>query len=304
MRVEWPTVAMIALCYGLFLLAGLVLWPAAPIAALGLMALTAGLHSSLQHEVLHGHPTNKAWLNEIIIALVPLAPAYPFRRFKTLHLRHHNDERLTDPYDDPESYYRDGREWQAVPAPLRVLLEINNTLAGRMIIGPALMVFAFVASELRQIAKGDRAILTAWLLHGAGMTVTALIVTRLFAMPFWLYLLVPGYLGMSIIAIRTFCEHQAAGAPDHRTIIVERSPLSWLFLNNNLHLVHHKLPAMAWYKLPAAMRARREEWIAMNNGYVFASYAEIFRRFALRRKEPVVHPAYPAPAKAGVTGRP
>jgi fatty acid desaturase len=115
-----------------------------------------------------------------------------------------------------------------------------------------------------------------------------------FGIPVWLYGLVSGYLGMSIIAVRTFCEHQAAGEPDHRTIIVERSPLSWMFLNNNLHLVHHKLPTLPWYQLPAAMRARREEWMALNNGYVFGGYFDVFKRYALTCKENVVHPSYPA----------
>jgi fatty acid desaturase len=36
---------------------------------------------------------------------LPIGLVWPFRRFKALHLRHHADERLTDPFDDPESYY-------------------------------------------------------------------------------------------------------------------------------------------------------------------------------------------------------
>jgi fatty acid desaturase len=298
MRIEWPTVAMIALCYGTWFAAGLLLWPVAPILALAVMAVCCALHSSLQHEALHGHPTRNAALNELLVATLPLAPAYPFRRFKALHLRHHHDERLTDPYDDPESYYLDGRNWDAVPSLLRAALRINNTLIGRMVIGPMLMVGAFGGGEIRRIASGDRAVLNAWVLHGLGLCVTAAVTTFLFGMPFWLFVLVSGYLGMSMIAIRTYCEHQAADDANHRSIIVERSPLAWLFLNNNLHLVHHKLPTLAWYKLPQAMQARRDEWVAMNNGYVFNGYGAIFRRFAWSAKEPVIHPAYPSPEAA------
>ena len=47
---------------------------------------------------------------------LPLGLFYPFRRFKGLHLTHHNDERLTDPYDDPESYYRSAMDWERIPA--------------------------------------------------------------------------------------------------------------------------------------------------------------------------------------------
>jgi fatty acid desaturase len=295
---------MIALCYGMFAFSGLVLWPDWPIAAIALMAVAAGLHSSLQHEALHGHPTSKGWINELLVALVPLAPAYPYRRFKTLHLRHHHDERLTDPYDDPESYYLDGRAHDELGPVMRGLLNINNTLAGRMVIGPALMVAAFIGGEIKRIASGDADVIRAWALHACGLAVTGVIVQAGFGMPAWLYMLVAGYLGMSLIAIRTYCEHQAAGDPNHRTIIVERSPLSWLFLNNNLHLVHHKMPALAWYKLPEAMRARREEWLAMNNGYVFAGYRDIFRRFAFKRKEPLVHPSYPSPRVGAASAQP
>jgi fatty acid desaturase len=294
MRIEWPTIAMLGLCYGGFFLAGLFIWPQFPALALVMMALTAALHSSLQHEALHGHPTRKVWVNELLVGLVPLAPAYPFRRFKTLHLRHHCDERLTDPYDDPESYYLDGRQWSALSAPMRLALKVNNTLLGRMIIGPVLMVGAFIGSELRLARGGDKDVLQAWALHGVGLLITAQLLGAVFGIPFWLYVITSGYLGMSIIAIRTYCEHQAAGDPNHRTIIVERSPLAWMFLNNNLHLVHHKLPTLAWYKLPAAMAERRDEWVNMNNGYVFDGYRDIFKRYAFKRKEQVVHPAYAA----------
>ena len=58
-------------------------------------------HSSLQHEALHGHPTRSAALNEALVFL-PLGLLFPYRRFKMLHLRHHNNSALTDPYDDPE----------------------------------------------------------------------------------------------------------------------------------------------------------------------------------------------------------
>ena len=296
MRIEWPTVGMILLCYAVWFAAGLMLWPAWPLAALAIMAVMSALHSSLQHEVLHGHPTRSARINEAMIAQLPLSPFYPYRRFRTLHLRHHNDDRLTDPYDDPESYYLDGRNFAELPAALRFLLQVNNTLAGRLVIGPALMVGGFLGSEWKLIRAGNRSVIVAWLLHLAGLCVLALVLQTVFAMPFWLYVVTSGYAGMSLISVRTFCEHQAADTPEHRTIIVERSPLAVLFLYNNLHLVHHKLPGLPWYRIPAHWAERREEWLAMNNHYAFPGYWAIARRYGLRRKEPVVHPAYPVPA--------
>ncbi|MGL4406748.1 MAG: fatty acid desaturase, partial [Notoacmeibacter sp.] len=203
-----------------------------------------------------------------------------------------HDERLTDPYDDPESYYLDGRTWHELSAPMRLLLSINNTLVGRITIGPSLMVWGFITTELKLALKGDRKVINAWALHLAGLALLAVVMDQAFGLPFWLYILTSGYLGMAIISVRTYCEHQAANDMNHRTIIVEKSLLSLLFLNNNLHLVHHKAPALAWYKLPALMRDKRDEWVTLNNGYVFGGYFEIFKRFALRSKEPVVHPYY------------
>ena len=74
-------------------------------------------------------------------------------------------------------------------------------------------------------------------------------------------------------------------------MIVEKSRSALLFLNNNLHLVHHTHPALPWHALPAAYRARRAEWQAINGGYVFRGYGAVLRKFALRAKEPVAHPA-------------
>ena len=298
MRIEWPTIGMLVLCYSIWLIAGLYVWPDYPVVALLMMAVTAALHSSLQHEALHGHPTNKAWINELLVGVLPLAPAYPFRRFKTLHLRHHHDEQLTDPYDDPESYYLDGRQWDELSAPLKALLTINNTMIGRVVLGPVLMVWGFFAAEIKLAMKGDRKVVTAWALHLAGLALVGVTMQMLFGLPFWLYAITSGYLGMSIISVRTYCEHQAANSIDHRTVIVENSPLSLLFLNNNLHLVHHKAPTLAWYKLPALMREKREEWVAMNNGYIFGGYLNVFKHFALKGKEPVVHPQFAAQASS------
>lgn len=114
---------------------------------------------------------------------------------------------------------------------------------------------------------------------------------HVFGIPLWLYAVLVVWPALALISVRTFAEHQWHEAPEGRTIIVERSSLSWLFLNNNLHIVHHKLPSVPWYALPGLYARRREHWQKVNRGYVLGSYAELFRHYALRPKEPVVHPA-------------
>ncbi len=288
-RVEWPTWGLVEACHASRFCLGLFLYPVQPVLALVLMAFAVALHSSLQHEVLHGHPTRNGLINEALV-FFPFGLFYPFRRFKALHMKHHNDERLTDPYDDPESYYRAALDWERIPAWLKRVLEINNTMLGRFLLGPGLMILGFVTAEVKMMLSGDRRVQLGWLLHFLGMIPVYLVVTRVFHMPFWLYLIVPAYFGLALITIRTFAEHRWTETPDGRTIIVESPVFGLLFLNNNLHLVHHKNPAAAWYQLPALFHARREEWLRMNEGYVFRSYFDLFRFYALRRKEPNVHP--------------
>lgn len=288
---EWPTLALIALCYLLWAVAttwAAALWLPAGIA---LLTLAVTLHSSLQHEVLHGHPFRSRGANEALVFL-PVGLFYPYRRFRDLHLAHHNDERLTDPYDDPETNFLDPKVWVRLPRWKQRLLRANNTLLGRMALGPALGTASFVLGDLRAIRAGNRAVARAWALHGAGLAAVALWIAAV-PMPFWAYL-VAAYLGMSVLKIRTFLEHRAHEETPGRTVVVERGGiLGFLFLYNNLHIVHHTRPRVAWYRLPALYAAEREAFLARNHGYRYASYGEIFRRYFLRAKDPVPHPLRP-----------
>ena len=301
--IEWPTVFLTFLCYGAWLAAGFVLWPSWPLLALGVLTLTAALQSSLVHEVLHGHPTRNALVNEAFV-FVPIGIVWPFRRFKTLHLRHHADERLTDPLDDPESYYQALWRHEGLPPAMKLLLRVNNTMVGRFVLGPWLASIGFFVDDGRRMLAGDKAIRKAWLLHAAGLAIVLPVVQFGFGMPLWLYILVPVWLGQSLIAIRTFAEHQWSEHPQGRTIIVERSPLSLLLLNNNLHFVHHKSPTVAWYRLPKLFSDRRDEWLRMNNGYVYPNYLALLKAFAFKAKEPVVHPVLRRAPEAGRAFKP
>lgn len=280
---------MLALCYGAWMATTLAFSWIGPIALLIVVAPLVTLHSSLQHEALHGHPTRSAAWNEALVFL-PLGLLFPYRRFKTLHLRHHNDASLTDPYDDPESFYYAAADWTRLPPWLRAILDFNNTFLGRFTLGPLVMFVGFVASEIRLVRQGDRKVLGAWLAHLAGVAVVLAWAVWLGGIPIWLYV-AAAYLGLSILTIRTFAEHQANESPGGRTIIVEASPFfSLLFLNNNLHYVHHEHPRVPWYDLPALYRARRDQFLGANESYAFKGYGEMARRYLFRAKTPVPHP--------------
>jgi fatty acid desaturase len=110
----------------------------------------------------------------------------------------------------------------------------------------------------------------------------------------WAYLLAC-YAAMSVLKIRTFLEHRAHDHTSARTVIIEgQCPLSFLFLNNSFHLVHHMYPEVAWYRLPALYAQQRDRFLQRNQGYVYRSYGQIIRQFMFARKEPVAHPLWKA----------
>ncbi|WP_420413465.1 fatty acid desaturase [Roseibium sp.] len=287
---EWPTLGL--LLASAMAWAGVIWfysdwggWIVCPLAA-----VLVTLQSSLQHEVLHGHPTKSAKLNEALV-YCSFGLFIPYQRFKALHLRHHNDDRLTDPYDDPEAFYLAWGDWQKLPKAIQAVLTLNNTLAGRLLIGPAVSLIGFYGSELRLLKSGDKSVRRAWGHHILGLVPVVLFVTLVGGMPLWLYGLGVAYPGMSLLMLRTYAEHRAHEDTEARSVIVEFCPIfSLLFLNNNLHIVHHSFPRAPWYALPGLYRSAREEWQARNQGYVFKSYLEMAKIYLFKSKEPVPHP--------------
>ena len=226
-----------------------------------------------------------------MLVSLPVGLVIPYRRYKTTHLKHHCDERLTDPYDDPESYYLAQMKWQGLSRPLKTLYSINNTLLGRLIIGPALVLAVFWTAEAHRARRSWRAFSHDWLPHLAGIASVFVWVVLVCEIPAWVYLFGVAYPGMSLILLRSFAEHQAHETAAHRTVVVETNPLlSLLFLNNNLHFAHHKYPQLAWYRLPEAYRAEADQIAVENGGYKFRGYREIARKHLLRAKETVPHP--------------
>lgn len=294
-RPEWPTLGLAAVVYGVWALAttGLAeLWLPAGIAV---TAIAIALHSSLTHEVVHGHPfpgrprLNAAVAGPALILLIP------YGRFRDTHLDHHNDAILTDPYDDPESNYFDPAVWGRLPWAVRALLNANNTLLGRLTLGPAVGLIYFIANDIRAMRAGDKKVLRGWAWHIPAIVPVVWWIVSVGAMPLWAYGL-SVYAAISILKIRTYLEHRADERASGRTVIIEdRGPLAWLFLNNNLHVVHHMHPKIAWYRLPAFYRAHAEHYRRRNGGYVYGSYAEVFRRYLLLRKDPVPHPLRQGP---------
>lgn len=289
-RAEWPTLAMMGATWAVWLAATDPLWSVSPFLGVVVAGIAIAQYSSLQHEALHGHPFRDARLNAAVMTPA-LTLTVPYGRFRDTHLAHHHDPILTDPYDDPETNYLDPAVWAGLPRPVRALLRANNTLAGRVFIGPILGNALWLRGEARLLAGDAPGVRRAWGLHLMGL-VPVVAWLWVAAMPWWGYLLA-AWIGHGLLKVRTFLEHRAHDAARARTVVVEdRGPLALLFLNNNLHAVHHMHPGVAWYRLPALYAANRAHYLRRNEGYRYAGYGEVLRRYLWRGKDPVAHPLW------------
>jgi len=286
---DWRTLGLIVVCHIicltlLFAPIDLPLW-------IGVFVLvpTLTLYASLQHEVIHGHPFENQTLNDLLV-LVPYALIVPYYRFKDMHLAHHLDANLCDPYDDPETWYQSEQDWNQRGAFSRSIFNFNNMLVGRMLLGPLISMIGLLKSDLRQISRGHWPVVGKWALHLACVIVLLVLVSRYGSLPLLSYF-ISAYLGMSLVMVRTFLEHQAHEKVRGRSVIIEKGGVfGFLFLNNSFHAVHHAYPNHAWYRIPRLFRENRERFLEMNEGYAYSSYREIFKQFSFKRKEPVPLP--------------
>ena len=265
-----------------------------PAAAALLLVPVLVLHSSLQHEILHGHPFRDRRLNALL-GLPALGLFLPYGRFAATHLAHHETDDLTDPHVDPESHYTAPEEWRRFGPVRRGILQVNRCLAGRLFLAPPRFLFGLMHSDIRAIGRGDRTILRDWLAHLATVPIVIALIVFVSGIPLWIYALCC-WAALSVLSIRTYLEHRPGGPAEERTVIIERGGiLGFLFLNNHLHAVHHARPEVAWYRLPALYREHREHVLERNGGYVYPTYGAIIRRYLLSPKEPAVHPSAPSP---------
>ncbi len=288
--VEWPTAALAAVIYSSWL--ALTFWhdklPWWALTALG--AWIVAWHMSLQHEVIHGHPTGSRRLNDFIGAW-PLALWIPYEVYRRTHLQHHIDARLTDPLDDPESYYWTRRQWESLGPLGRAIVRLQATLLGRVLVGPAWAMARFWYGEAKTLGRGEFGDLGRLARFGLELAAVLIWTLGVCGMSFWTYFFCFAYAGTGLALVRSFAEHRANGPAERRTAIVEHSSVfGVLFLFNNLHVAHHLRAGMPWYELPRWYRLNREALIARNGGLLYDSYFDVARRYGLRPHDAPVHP--------------
>ncbi|HTH60835.1 MAG TPA: fatty acid desaturase [Paraburkholderia sp.] len=258
-------------------------------AATVLLTLATAWYASLQHELVHGHPTRSPRVNALF-GIAPLAVWFPYALYRDAHLRHHDDERLTST-DDPESYFLSSRQWHATTAPMRALLTFRNTFIGRITTGPALTIAAVLTQGCRDVSAGDLRALRMWVVHLGLLALLLAWLDRDCGMGPGHFLAGVAYPALSLGAVRSFREHRPALPVAGRSVINEAGWL-WrlLFLNNNYHLVHHDLPGVPWFALRRVYLERRDRYGERNGHFVVDGYWRWLAEFGFRCAEPVQHP--------------
>jgi len=287
---EWPTVALAALIYGgwlgvTYFHSALPWWVVSPAGA-----WLVAWQGSLQHEVVHGHPTRWRRLNRLL-ALPALSLWLPYESYRVSHLMHHRDERLTDPLDDPESFYWTKELWGSLGRIWYLPLRLQTTLAGRLLLGPAWIVPRYLIKQIEALRQGSKVARRAWLSHLLPLALVLAWLVLVCKMSLLFYVFAIAYPAASLMLMRSFAEHRAATEVFERTAIVENAPvLGLLYLYNNLHAAHHEFPTLPWYHIPAWYRANRERLIRDNAGLVYNGYLDVARRYLLRPHDRLLHP--------------
>jgi fatty acid desaturase len=207
-RVEIPTLLIAIVVYAGWLAVTLMygrwpLWLVAPIAA-----VLVTLHGSLQHEVVHGHPTRSGRINRLL-AVIPLSVWLPFDSYHASHLAHHIDERLTDPLDDPESWYWTQQDWRRLTPLARGIVRVSQTLAGRVTVGAFWAIGRYLRAQGRAVIANKPGVRALWLEHLLWCIPVLLWVKVVCGIPLWIYMLTMAIPGTSMTLIRSFAEHRA-----------------------------------------------------------------------------------------------
>ena len=289
---EWPNGLLILAIYGAW---AALLWFHDRLPLLladAALVVVVAWFMSLQHELLHGHPTRHDGINRLF-GLLPLSAWYPYDLYRDSHLAHHRDELLTTPGVDPESNYVEPAAWQAMGPLRRWLHTAMRTVLGRFLLGPAIILPAVWADIVTgPMQRGWPAVRT-WVEHLGLLALLLWGVQSVSGISPLHYLFGIAYPALGLAMLRSLYEHRPAREVGHR-IVINEAGWFWrlLYLNNNYHSVHHAVPGLAWYRIPALWRAQRERFLAGNGQFHLQGYGGLIWRHALRPIDSPVHPGF------------
>ena len=286
---EWRTWLLIPTIYGAWLLTVAGHHALGDVAGSVLLILANCWFTSLQHELIHGHPCRNRKVTRLL-GIAPIAVWYPYELYRDSHLSHHRDELLTEPGIDPESNYIDEASWQRLSPILRPLWIAQRTVFGRLLLGPAMVIVPTWWDIVRRPLRGDFSQTRSWAVHLALLGAMLVSLDRYAGIGPVRYLLTICYPALGLAMFRSFYEHRPAPEAAHRVVINEAA-LFWriLFLNNNYHAVHHERPDLPWYQLRRFYLQHREDVLVRNGGFVIPGYLPLMKNFALTTVDSPVH---------------
>lgn len=259
------------------------------------LAVLSGWYNSLQHEVIHEHPTPWRHVNTAL-AIVPLGLVVRFADYRDSHIAHHRSPDLTDAERDPESFYVSAATWERCGPARRTALHVQWTLAGRLVLGP----FTFAIRHWRDGlgSLGTVAGARRTLGHIGGVLIV-LAVVRWSGLALWVYVAGVSWGGGALALLRSFAEHRAVNGGTRSAVVRSGWFFSLLYLNNNLHHTHHAQPWVPWFALPTAHIALGGDRAAADGAGLYRGYHEIAWRYLVRPLDrPVADSVLASPSSA------
>ena len=273
--VAWPTIVLglaVAVLYvltvGLGLAGMLSLWAAVP-----LVAVLTYLSYTVLHEAVHGSITGNnrslRWLNKTLGYIAGWIVMIPLTAHRQEHIAHHRY--ANDASRDPDFHI--GRMGDSPWAPLSAVLRAYVRQFGY-----------FLEARGGDVSPRQPLVL--------GLEVTAAFMPRLavLAAGYWvegLALFVLAWLMGAVVLLYLFAyvvhrPHEQVGRyRDTSTVLVPRSletPLSWLWMFQNFHSIHHLFPRVPFYKYAELYREIED--------VIEAKRAPVYR-MSIRGLEPV-----------------
>src|ERR1019366_1739350 len=154
-------------------------------------------HFSLQHEAIHAFRGVPAWVRFAVV-FPPLGLWFPYPLYRKSHSTHHRDINLTIPGVDTESYYVLQADWERMGPVKRGLLIFNQTMAGRLLIGPALRLWILASKEWRRVRDVEYSLLPRGAVHALAVGMLFWFISGVCGFPWWQYCLLVAYPGLSL----------------------------------------------------------------------------------------------------------
>jgi fatty acid desaturase len=112
-----------------------------PPSAIGILIFMCAWFKSLQHELLHRHPSGWRWVNRFV-GYPLLAVWAPYSIYRDTQITHHCNENLTFLGLDPESYFVLQEKRKYLGRGRRAVLTLRNSTFDRLGVGALLSCFA------------------------------------------------------------------------------------------------------------------------------------------------------------------